>query len=67
VGVDLSATWPYRDFTIEICGGRYRVFLGIGCPRAGVSPRSDTPGVYDGMDFLRAFNEGALLPRPASS
>ena len=40
------------------------IFLGIGLPKGRKLPLpgADRPMVYDGMDFLRAFNEGKPLP-----
>jgi len=54
------------DFTIEELRqwGYKAIFLGVGLPRGRKLdlPGSDLAGVYDGMDFLRAFNEGNPLP-----
>jgi hypothetical protein len=40
------------------------IFLGVGLPKGRKLdlPGADLAGVYDGMDFLRAFNEGNPLP-----
>src|SRR5579871_5121493 len=40
------------------------IFLGIGLPRGRKLnlPGADAEGVYDGMEFLRAFNEGRPMP-----
>ena len=44
--------------------GYSAIFLGIGLPKGRklALPGGDTPGVIDGMDFLRAFNAGKPLP-----
>jgi formate dehydrogenase (NADP+) beta subunit len=67
LGVDLKCNMRLgRDFTIESLrrDGFAAIFLGIGLPhgRRLPLPGNDTEGVYDGMDFLRAFNEGKALP-----
>src|SRR5581483_6606038 len=67
LGVELKCNMRLgRDFTIEsLRGDGYKaIFLGIGLPKGRKLslPGSDRPGVYDGMDFLRAFNEGTPLP-----
>ena len=55
-----------RDFSISSLRreGYRAIFLGIGLPKGRKLPLpgSDTPGVIDGMDFLRAFNAGKPLP-----
>ncbi len=55
-----------RDFTIQSlrAGGYKAIFLGIGLPKGRrlPLPGADLDGVYDGMDFLKAFNEGSALP-----
>jgi NADPH-dependent glutamate synthase beta subunit-like oxidoreductase len=55
-----------RDFTISDLrrDGYKAIFLGIGLPKGRKLniPGADAPMVYDGMDFLRAFNEGKPLP-----
>ena len=55
-----------RDFTIESlrAQGFKAIFLGVGLPKGRKLdlPGSGLDGVYDGMDFLRAFNEGNPLP-----
>ena len=40
------------------------IFLGMGLQKGRKLhvPGADLEGVYDGMDFLRAFNEGKSLP-----
>lgn len=67
LGVELKCNMRLgRDFTIQSLReeGYKAIFLGIGLPRGRKLdlPGSDTPGVYDGMEFLRAFNEGKPLP-----
>jgi NADPH-dependent glutamate synthase beta subunit-like oxidoreductase/ferredoxin len=67
LGVDLKCNMRLgRDFTIESlrADGFKAVFLGIGLPRGRKLPLpgSDAEGVYDGMEFLRAFNEGRPMP-----
>jgi len=44
--------------------GYAAIFLGIGLPKGRKLPLpgAETPGVIDGMDFLRAFNTGNPLP-----
>jgi len=67
LGVELRCNQRLgRDFTIGSLrdAGFAAIFLGIGLPKGrklGL-PGSDYPMVYDGMDFLRAFNEGTPLP-----
>ena len=55
-----------RDFTIQSLReqGFKAIFLGVGLPKGRKLdlPGSGLSGVYDGMDFLRAFNEGNPLP-----
>ncbi|MBI4892440.1 MAG: FAD-dependent oxidoreductase [Acidobacteria bacterium] len=55
-----------RDFTIQSlrAEGYKAIFLGIGLPKGRrlPLPGADLDGVYDGMDFLRAFNSGKALP-----
>lgn len=55
-----------RDFSIADLRrqGYKAIFLGIGLPKGRKLPLpgSDREMVYDGMDFLRAFNEGKALP-----
>jgi NADPH-dependent glutamate synthase beta subunit-like oxidoreductase len=67
LGVDLKCNMRLgRDFTIQSlrADGFRAIFLGIGLPngRKLPLPGSDLEGVYDGMDFLRAFNQGAPQP-----
>jgi NADPH-dependent glutamate synthase beta subunit-like oxidoreductase len=67
MGVDLRSNMRLgRDFTIADLRreGYKAIFLGIGLPKGRKLPLpgSDTPGVYDGMEFLRAFNEGTPMP-----
>ena len=55
-----------RDFTIASLRsqGFNAIFLGVGLPKGRKLdlPGAGLAGVYDGMDFLRAFNEGTPLP-----
>ena len=67
MGVDLKCNQKLgRDFTIASLReqGYKAIFLGVGLPKGRKLdlPGSDLAGVYDGMDFLRAFNEGNPLP-----
>ncbi len=54
------------DFSIASlrAEGYNAIFLGIGLPKGRklALPGAETPGVIDGMDFLRAFNAGKPLP-----
>src|SRR5689334_6338706 len=67
LGVELNCNQRLgRDFTISSLrrDGFAAIFLGIGLPKGRKLslPGGDTPGVIDGMDFLRAFNSGKPLP-----
>ncbi|MBZ5683465.1 MAG: FAD-dependent oxidoreductase [Acidobacteriia bacterium] len=67
LGVELKCNMRLgRDFTIADLRrqGYKAIFLGIGLPKGRTLPLpgSDREMVYDGMDFLRAFNEGNPLP-----
>jgi formate dehydrogenase (NADP+) beta subunit len=67
LGVELKCNMKLgRDFTIASLReqGYKAIFLGIGLPKGRKLPLpgSDREMVYDGMDFLRAFNEGKPLP-----
>jgi len=67
LGVELKCNMRLgRDFSIgDLRREGYKaIFLGIGLPKGRKLPLpgSDRAGVYDGMDFLRAFNEGKPLP-----
>lgn len=67
LGVDLKCNMRLgRDFTLSglRADGFRAIFLGIGLQKGRKLPLpgSDLDGVYDGMDFLRAFNEGSALP-----
>jgi NADPH-dependent glutamate synthase beta subunit-like oxidoreductase/ferredoxin len=67
LGVELKCNMRLgRDFSIASLRsqGFKSIFLGIGLPKGRKLslPGSDTRGVYDGMEFLRAFNEGAPMP-----
>jgi len=67
LGVELKCNIRLgRDFTISDLRrqGYKAIFLGIGLPKGRKLPLpgADRPMVYDGMDFLRAFNEGKPLP-----
>ncbi|BDU75503.1 FAD-dependent oxidoreductase [Mesoterricola sediminis] len=66
MGVELKCNMKLgRDFTIQQLRdqGYKAVFLGVGLPngrKLGI-PGGDAPMVYDGIEFLRAFNEGKPL------
>ena len=67
LGVELKCNMRLgRDFSIADLRhqGFAAIFLGIGLPKGRKLslPGADRPMVYDGMDFLRAFNEGKPLP-----
>ncbi len=67
LGVELKCNMRLgRDFTIDALrkDGFKAVFLGVGLPKGRKLniPGADLPNVYDGMDFLRAFNQGKPLP-----
>ena len=67
LGVELKCNQRLgRDFSIaELRAQGYKaIFLGVGLPKGRKLdlPGADLAGVYDGMDFLRAFNEGNPLP-----
>ena len=67
LGVELKCNMRLgRDFTIGSLRdeGYAAIFLGIGLPKGRKLslPGADLEMVYDGMDFLRAFNEGTPLP-----
>jgi len=67
MGVELKCNQKLgRDFTIRSLReqGYKAIFLGVGLPKGRKLdlPGSSLDGVYDGMDFLRAFNEGNPLP-----
>jgi NADPH-dependent glutamate synthase beta subunit-like oxidoreductase len=67
LGVELKCnTRLGRDFTISSLrkDGFKAIFLGIGLPKGRRLniPGADLENVFDGMDFLRAFNEGKPLP-----
>jgi len=55
-----------RDFSLAELRARgfKAIFLGVGLPKGRKLdlPGANLAGVYDGMDFLRAFNEGNPLP-----
>lgn len=55
-----------RDMTIGTLrrDGFKAIFLGIGLPKGRKLPLpgADAPNVYDGLDFLRGFNEGKPMP-----
>ncbi len=66
MGVNLKCNMRLgRDFTIADLRreGYAAIFLGVGLPKGRKLniPGADAPGVYDGLDFLRAFNEGKPL------
>jgi len=63
MGVELKCNMRLgRDFTIESLrkDGFKAIFLGIGLQKGRKIPidGADLPQVFDGLDFLRAFNEG---------
>ena len=63
MGVELKCNMKLgRDFTIaDLRAQGYKaIFLGIGLPKGRKLPLpgAEHPMVYDGLDFLRAFNEG---------
>jgi NADPH-dependent glutamate synthase beta subunit-like oxidoreductase len=67
LGVELKCNMRLgRDFTIASLReqGYKAIFLGIGLPKGRKLPipGADAPSVYDGLDFLRSFNEGIPLP-----
>jgi len=67
LGVDLKCGMQLgKDFSIDDLRkqGFQAIFLGVGLPngRKLTIPGSELPGVYDGLDFLRTFNEGVPLP-----
>lgn len=67
LGVDLKCNQRLgRDFSIADlrAQGFKAIFLGIGLPKGRKLslPGAETDGVYDGMEFLRAFNEGRPMP-----
>jgi formate dehydrogenase (NADP+) beta subunit len=67
LGVELKCNMQLgRDFSISDLRrqGFKAIFLGVGLPKGrklGL-PGNELSGVYDGMEFLRAFNEGKPLP-----
>ncbi|MEW6128588.1 MAG: FAD-dependent oxidoreductase [Acidobacteriota bacterium] len=67
MGVELKCNMRLgRDFTISDLRreGYQAIFIGVGLPKGRKLniPGTETEGVYDGMDFLKAFNEGKPLP-----
>jgi len=67
LGIELKCNQRLgRDFTIQSLReqGFKAIFLGVGLPKGRKLdlPGANLNGVYDGMDFLRAFNEGNPLP-----
>lgn len=67
MGVELKTNMRLgRDFSIESLRGQgfAAIFLGIGLPKGRKLnlPGNDLEGVYDGMEFLRSFNEGTPMP-----
>ncbi len=66
MGVELKCNMKLgRDFTIAQLReqGYKAIFLGVGLPsgRKLSLPGGDAVGVYDGMEFLKAYNEGRPL------
>ena len=67
LGVELKCNMRLgRDFTIPSlrAEGFAAIFLGIGLPKGRKLnvPGNDLEGVWDGMEFLRSFNEGTPMP-----
>ncbi len=67
MGVELKCNMKLgRDFSLaELRAQGFKaIFLGVGLPsgRKLSLPGGETEGVYDGMEFLKAFNEGKPLP-----
>src|SRR3954447_833405 len=67
LGVELKCNARLgRDITLASLrqDGFKAIFLGMGLQKGRKLPvpGADLEGVYDGMDFLRAFNEGRSLP-----
>jgi formate dehydrogenase (NADP+) beta subunit len=63
LGVELKCNMKLgRDFSLSDLRqeGYQAIFLGIGLPKGRklALPGAETEGVYDGMEFLRTFNEG---------
>jgi formate dehydrogenase (NADP+) beta subunit len=66
LGVELKCNMQLgRDFSIQDLRrqGYKAIFLGIGLPKGRKLPipGADQEGVYDGLEFLRRFNEGTPL------
>jgi formate dehydrogenase (NADP+) beta subunit len=67
LGVELRCNMRLgRDFSIASLrkDGYRAIFLGIGLPKGRKLPipGAAAEGVYDGMEFLRSFNEGRPMP-----
>lgn len=67
LGVELKCNSKLgRDFSIASlrADGFKAIFLGMGLQKGRKLPLpgADLNGVFDGMDFLRAFNDGKALP-----
>jgi NADPH-dependent glutamate synthase beta subunit-like oxidoreductase/NAD-dependent dihydropyrimidine dehydrogenase PreA subunit len=67
LGVEIRCNMALgRDFTIADLRreGYKAIFLGVGLPRGRrlTIPGADLENVYDGLDFLRSFNEGKPMP-----
>lgn len=67
LGVELKCNMRLgRDFTLSSlrADGYKAIFLGIGLPKGRKLsiPGSDLENVYDGLDFLKSFNEGVPMP-----
>jgi ferredoxin len=67
LGIELKCNQRLgRNFTIQSLReqGFKAIFLGVGLPKGRKLdlPGADLTGVYDGIDFLHAFNEGRPLP-----
>jgi NADPH-dependent glutamate synthase beta subunit-like oxidoreductase len=66
LGIELKCNMRLgRDFTLADLRhvGYKAIFIGIGLPKGRKLPLpgADNPNVLDGMDFLRAFNQGKPL------
>lgn len=67
LGVEIKCNMALgRDFTIaDLRNQGYKaIFLGVGLPKGRrlSIPGADLENVYDGLDFLRSFNEGKPMP-----
>ena len=67
LGVEIKCNMALgRDFSIADLrrDGYKAIFLGVGLPKGRrlSVPGADLENVFDGLDFLRSFNEGTPLP-----